>query len=458
MASTITFSGFNQIDFNTILNAVMTQERRPLQALEARQSSLKSQATAYTTLAGKLAALASAAEKLSSAEGLSARSVTSSHESLVAAAASGEAAPGTYEVVVTSLARAQVTASASQAPDRDSTIVATGGSLTIGGVQVSLAGEVTLQGLANAINETANVGVTASIVATAPGAYRMVLTGKETGAGAAFTVVNALAGGASPVAFGDADGDGVSGNSAADNAIGASDAVLSVNRIAMTSASNTIDEAIPGVSLRLKGEAPGTTITIGVDGDSQRTREGIDAFVTAFNDFVTFYDDQQTASRNGDAKAIGRDVLLKGLRRELQQAMATEHPNGGQFRYLSEIGLGFERSGKLRLDASRFQRAMEEDGDGVAALFGASSREGAFDALAGLLQSYTRAGGLLQGAQSRISAQLDSLARRIDDFERRLEIRRASLQRQYMAADSVMSQLNSQGGSLGSLGNQYRLF
>lgn len=458
MGSTITFSGFNQIDFNTVLNAVMTQERRPLQALEARQASLKSQATAYTTLAGKIAALAAAAEKLSGTDGAAGRTATSSHEAIATAGATSQAVPGTYEVVVTSLARAQVTASTSQAPDRDSTIVAAGGSLTIGGVQVSLAGEVTLQGLADAINGTANVGVTASVIASAPGAYRLVFTGKETGSAAAFTVSSALTGGAAPVAFGDADGDGVSGNSAADNAIGASDAVLSVNRIPVTSASNTLEGVIPGVTLRLKGEAPGTTVTIGVEGDSQRTREGIDAFVTAFNDFVTFYEDQQKASRQGDAKAIGRDAVLKGLRRELQQAMAAEYPNDGAYRFLSEVGLGFDRSGKLRLDASRFQEALEENAAGVAALFGAGSRAGAFDALEGMLDGYTRAGGVLQGAQSRISAQLDSLARRIDDFERRLEVRRASLQRQYQAADTVMSQLNSQGGSLGSLGGQYRLF
>ena len=36
MSSPITFSGFNSIDFNQILNAIMTAERAPMTALETQ--------------------------------------------------------------------------------------------------------------------------------------------------------------------------------------------------------------------------------------------------------------------------------------------------------------------------------------------------------------------------------------------------------------------------------------
>ena len=45
MGSTITFSGFNDIDFNTVLNALMDQASQPLTALQTQQSALQSQVT-----------------------------------------------------------------------------------------------------------------------------------------------------------------------------------------------------------------------------------------------------------------------------------------------------------------------------------------------------------------------------------------------------------------------------
>ena len=51
MGSPITFSGFNSIDFNQILNAVMAQERAPLNRLETQKRTLESQNSAFATLA-----------------------------------------------------------------------------------------------------------------------------------------------------------------------------------------------------------------------------------------------------------------------------------------------------------------------------------------------------------------------------------------------------------------------
>ena len=64
MSAPITFSGFNNIDFNQILNAIMQQARAPLTALEDRQKALKSQITTFDTLAANVSALRAAADDL----------------------------------------------------------------------------------------------------------------------------------------------------------------------------------------------------------------------------------------------------------------------------------------------------------------------------------------------------------------------------------------------------------
>ena len=99
---------------------------------------------------------------------------------MLTATSDTDSIPGIYDVMVNELARAQVTASSSRQADTDDTVVATGGSMTVGGKTVTLSGGVTLQGLADAINGTDDIGVTATIVNTT-GGYQLVMTGKDTG-------------------------------------------------------------------------------------------------------------------------------------------------------------------------------------------------------------------------------------------------------------------------------------
>ena len=69
MSSPITFSGFNSIDFNRILTAVMSQESQPLTDLQTRQSTLDGQNSAFGTLAA-LSTLGTAADNLKAIKSL----------------------------------------------------------------------------------------------------------------------------------------------------------------------------------------------------------------------------------------------------------------------------------------------------------------------------------------------------------------------------------------------------
>ena len=71
MSSPITFSGFNNIDFNTVLNALMQQASLPLTDLQNRQTDLKTQISSFDTLNARVASLRSAADALSSLSSVS---------------------------------------------------------------------------------------------------------------------------------------------------------------------------------------------------------------------------------------------------------------------------------------------------------------------------------------------------------------------------------------------------
>lgn len=452
MGSPITFSGANGIDFNLILNSIMSQESQPLQALQTRQAQLQSRANTFGTLSSRATALQTAAAKLADATQINGYSATSNDTAALSVSATSGAIPGRYDVVVSELARAQVTASATTAPDADSTVVASGGTLTIGGVTVTLAGAVTLRGLADAINATSNPPARAAVVQSGPGAYRLVLSAKDTGQANAFTITNGLTGG-SGIAFTDTDNDGTTGDDVADNAVQASDASLLVNNIPITSSSNTITSAIPGVTITAFQKNPTKTIAVDVSADSAGLKSKVTDFVKAYNDFAKFVTDQTAAAGKGDQASIGRDPLLRQLKDELRTSLVSQFGTGGAFTALSQVGIEFTRTGQLQLDDAKLTTAIANGTADVEKLFsGSGGTQGAFATLDTLLDRYTQSDGLIPGARKQMTDQASRLSDSIATMQDRLAIRRAALQREFIAADRAMSQLQSQSGSLAKIG------
>src|SRR5262249_13755589 len=147
--------------------------------------------------------------------------------------------------------------------DANTTIVAQSGALVIGGKVVTVNGPVTLQGLAAAINDTDGIGVTASVVQTDAAKVPLLVAASSSGGANALTVVNNLVDGTNAaVHFTDTNGDGTSGDTPADNSVNATDADVLVNNVEVKSASNTLDSAIPGVTLTLLKKGPSV---VGID-------------------------------------------------------------------------------------------------------------------------------------------------------------------------------------------------
>jgi flagellar hook-associated protein 2 len=454
VGSPITFSGFNQIDFNQILNAVMQQERIPLTRLETQKKTLETQNSAFATLAGKLSAVQSAVDDLREVDSLSLLTATSSNVGVGVSTTTGTV-PGTYDIVVSELARAQVTASQSTYASVDAQ-VATGGTLTLtpttgGPVTITLTASTTLSQLAAKINAANGSPVSASVVQSAPGSYQLVLTGKETGSTNAFTITNALTGG-NGLTFADVDADGVF-----DNTVDAINASFTVNNLQVTSASNTVTDVVPGVTLSLLKKDPATSATVKVAQDTTGAKDRVKKLITAYNDVLKFVKEQGTTAVTGKP-SIGRDPLLRGLRESMRFAIGDQYA-GGTLTRLGEVGIGFDMGGTMILEDKVFDAAMERSPSAVQFLFsGADGKSGAFGTIAALIEDYTEAGGLVASARERIDGQVRTITGRMDALSARLELRRSALQKEYLAADMAMTRLNRQSSSLQSLGGQYRLF
>lgn len=447
MSSGITFSGFNDIDFSSVITALMRQASEPITTLQTKQSALRTQVSTFNSLTARLQTVKDAASALSGADAVSAFTAGVGDPTIVKATTSSGAIPGRYDIVVQELARAQVTASTSAAPDATTTTIATGGALTINGTDVTLAGPTTLEGLARAINDTDGLGATAAVVQVGPAAYRLVLTGVATGAAGAFTVRNTLTGG-SGITFADANGDGTSGDTASDNAVLATDAQLLVNNIAVTSASNTVTTAIPGTSLTLLRKSPATSVAVDISEDTTAIENRLKDFVTAYNSLVKFLAEQTAAATANTSGNIGRDPMLRQVRSGLRTALSEVY-GSQQLQYLSQVGVEFTRTGTMSLNTTAFRSAVS---GGAAAiqrvLAGTDTEPGVFDAVSSVVQRFTESTGLISQAQQQLNRQISGIDQQIADMQRRLDLQRAMLVREYAAADVAMSRLRSQGGAL----------
>jgi flagellar hook-associated protein 2 len=441
VSSPITFSGFNNIDFNVVLNALMQQASLPLTLLQGKQDDLRSQVSNFDALNTKIESLRTAADGLATTSGVSTLAGTSS-DPAVSVSASTTASAGSYAVVVTELARAQVTASTSVAPDATTTVVASGGSLTIGGVSVAVSGNVTLQDLATQINATSGIGVTAAVVRTGTNSYKLALTSQQTGLANAFSVTNGLTGGTG-VTFGGT------------NAVDASDAAITFNNIAVTSSSNSFTDITPGVTLTVSAKDPAKTIAVTVAPDTTALTAKVNDFISAYNDTISYIETQRTAAGGGDTGSIGRDPLLRQLRSSLRNELLGAHGSAA-FTRLAEVGIEFTRDGTMTLNQAVFDDAVATNGADVRTLFAGTG--GAFPAIETLLDGYGQTSGTIPSVKTRLNAQISAMDDQIADMQARLALQRSALQQEFTEADTAMSRLNSQSNSIANIGSSLGSF
>ncbi len=152
------------------------------------------------------------------------------------------------------------------------------------------------------------------------------------------------------------------------------DASFTIDGVAMTSSSNTVTSAIPGVTLKLAGESADTTVTLDIDLDYDKIKAQIQSFVDAYNEVVKFIKTQ--TSYNSETKTTGGvlfgDNQLKAMRTSIQSTLIAEVFGTSNLKALSDIGITTDRSTALSLDTKVLQEKLETNFDDVVRLFARS--------------------------------------------------------------------------------------
>ena len=233
------------------------------------------------------------------------------------------------------------------------------------------AADQSLQGIRDAINK-ANIGVSASIVSDGSDApYHLVLTSTKTGETSSMKItVSDANGGTADAALSSLLTYDPAGTQALTQTTAAQSTKLTVNGIAISSASNSVTGAIQGVTLAL-GAVGSTSVVISKNTAAVNT--GVTAFVKAYNDLnttikgLTSYDAEtkKGGALLGDSGTLS---IQTRLRQQLGQAV---EGLSGKLTTLSQVGISFQKDGSLALDSTKLQKAINENFSDIAGLFSA---------------------------------------------------------------------------------------
>lgn len=439
------------LDTQSIITQLMTVEKLPRTKITLHQDATTQKSSVLSDISTKLTALKGSNDDLKSVlTWLDTQTVESADSSKVTATRTGGAGPGGYDVAISQLATAERQTYGFVSPTADGALNianADGSSRT----SVPLKAGATLDDAVSAINSSADSKLYAVNVNGS-----LVLSAKATGDTSSFAISGAGVGSQTELVAG-------------------KNAKLTINGTAYERQSNTITDALPGITLTLKGKTAGTDtvgVTVGTPGpDKDKVLAKVKAFVTAYNDVVTASRsaiteqpiknaantaDAQTGTLFGDS---GLSTMLSQFRTTLSSAVAGL---SGSVTSMSDIGVTTGAAsatisqdsldGKLTIDETKLSAALDANPNGVRALLGGlSGTTGFSQGFGSVLASYQGSGGLIQSRIKSATSDLTDLATKLTNFDARMDSKQALLQKQFTAMETAMQASQAAGSKFASL-------
>ncbi|HVR04411.1 MAG TPA: flagellar filament capping protein FliD [Solirubrobacteraceae bacterium] len=431
------------LNVSEIVSAELSVQREPITRMSDQQTKVEGQREALQSLQSSLSQLAFNAQELASPTLFdSTQQISSSDTTQVSAGAtSGEdAAIGGYELEVTQLANSAQRTFTFTSPSAAQT-------LEIDGQKFEVAAEESIQKLATAINSDPK----ATVYASAVNGETLVLSTRTTGAsGSEFIKVTDEGG-----ALVEKAGLAKEGH----------DAKYMLDGVEGSSTSNTLTEAIPGVTLNLQALTTATgPVTIDVQPPAASPSaivKQVEAFVGLYNSTISAVEKQlntkppaspQTAAELKSGTLFG-DTDLGGLLNGMRQAIY--NPVAGQpaeMSSLASIGVSTgppagtatysqaSVEGQLQLNTGELEAAVRANPEGVQQMLSSWAKgfQETVNAVAG-------PGGALEMRITGDSEQVTELGSRITALNEMLAVRQKTLQEQFTAMEAALAKSRSEG-------------
>lgn len=215
------------------------------------------------------------------------------------------------------------------------------------------------------------------------------------------------------------------------------DAELRVDGVLLTRSSNTITDAINGVTLSLQNAEEGSVIDVRVNKDQDNAVKSIQGFADAYNNLVKFFEEQRTDT----TAALYGNPTLRSTMSAFTNALRTNVATNSTYNTLSVMGIALNKAGTLDVNTVQVKTALDGKASEVEALFGLT---GVGNAIVTATDNATRFGtGTINTQTTSIDDNVRKLRTRSDEAARKLELRRADLVARYAQMETTLSRLNS---------------
>lgn len=472
MALVTSLGSASGLPLATLLSNITVAENAPLNALTNQQTAYNAKLSAYGTIQSALSALQTAAAQLGNPTLFQSVAPTSSTPAVLNATAGTTATSGSYLVNVSQLAQAQSLVTPGVA--NPATTIGSGTvTLQFGSVSGGTLDPVTgkysgasftadptraaasitinssnssMAGIRDAINQNKALGVTASIVndgSSTPN--RLVLTSNATGATSVMRI--SVSGDA---ALSNLLSNDPAGTQNMQQTVEAKNAQMTVNGIAVTSTSNTVKEAVQGVTMTLTGTG---SSTLSLQNNTSSVQTAITNFVTAYNSLQTV--SKQLTAFTADANShtysqapLAGDSTLRNIQMQIRDTLNTPQPplagsSGAPLTMMEQIGVTFQADGTMAVDSTKLTAALNTNLSGVQNLFSsASGKTGVGSTMSTLLTSFTASNGPLKTATNGLNSSLKTLATQMTSTQSVISTTIARYTKQFTDLDSLVASMN----------------
>lgn len=419
--------------------STVTQIQAANQAIETpwqnQLRALKAQDTVLSSLGTDLSTLSTSLQKLTDFEGVFAEKQGSSSNTdlLSLTSASSTAVAGSHTVVIGQLAQTSSDASTSISKANDTL----SGSVTIKGHTFnvdSADNDTTLASLSAAIN-SAGIGVSASVITDSSGSRLSIVSGTS-GAAGQLTISSSLSGASS-------------GNITFQTGEIGQDANLTVDGVSITSSSNTVSNAIPGVTFQLLALSA-TPVQVQITDDTTDIATAISSFVSAYNTVIGDINTQEQSGVGGTSAPLLGSPIIAQLQESITGSLFSGSASGS-ITNITQLGIGINNDGTLTLSADTLTSVLNSNLSDVTGFLQNSNSFGQKLATALNNVGTQEPNGAIFLAQQQNSSQETALNADITNENAILATQKTQLTDELNAANQILQSIPSQLNEVNSV-------
>jgi flagellar hook-associated protein 2 len=339
-------------DVATTVSEIQASEQAIETPWQNQLTALQAQDTVFTAMGTDLSTLTTSLQALTDFNGIFAEKEGSSSDTdlLNLASASSTAVAGSHSILIENLAQTSSDVSTAIASPNDTLT----GTVTIQGTtfDTSVAGNNTLAGLASAIN-SAGIGVSASVITDSSGSRLSIVSGTSGTAGQLDPITSTLADGSTSISI-------PTGQPGLD-------ATMKVDGVTVTSPSNTVTNAIPGVTLQLLATST-TPVQVQITDDTTDIATAVSNFVSAYNTVIGDINTEEGNDSSGNPEPLYGSPILAQLQSGITGALFAGSASGS-IDNITQLGISMNDDGTLTLDADTLTSALNSNLSDVAGFF-----------------------------------------------------------------------------------------